>query len=46
MREMTGRNRIGKDDKFGLQLIRVETWLILDGVASLPLQALGEVKIR
>ena len=43
---MTGRNRMGKDDKFGLQLTRVEDRLILDGVASLPLPTLGGVKIR
>ena len=33
---MTDRNRIGKYDKFGLQLTEVERKLILDGVASLP----------
>ena len=33
---MTDKNRIGKYDKFGLQLTQVESRLILDGVASLP----------
>ena len=33
---MTGRKRIGKYDKFGLQLTQIERKLILDGVASLP----------